>query len=120
MVSVLSESYQCDSLDGDAGGDHAASDDGEAGAERVAEDAAHAHAVHVLPRREDHGGQLGPVAPLRQGGHREGLDEDLAQHRECGHLGLITSCLYVSTTFFLLSLPEFFVDFLKFLLTLAS
>ena len=63
--------HQGDCPDGDALGDHAPAHDGQAGAEGVAEDAGHDHALDLLARGQDDGGQLRAVAPLSQEGHRE-------------------------------------------------
>ena len=85
----------------------------------MAEDPAHTDPVHVLPGGQDDCGQLGPVAPLGQGRHGEALDEDLAHQGHGGHFTSVVPALQISSTLFLLPLPQLLVDLLKLLLALV-
>lgn len=67
------------SSDGDFLRDHPATYHGKPGADGVSDDATDDHTVNVFAGTQDDRGQLGPVAPLRQERHREGLHEDSEQ-----------------------------------------
>ena len=113
---VCKWSHQGNSFNRDASGNHPPAHHCQSGAEGVAEYPAHTHPVHVLPGGEDHRGQLGPVPPLREGRHREGLDEDLARHGECCFFRLVGPSLQVAAALLLLPLPQLLIDLLQLLL----
>ena len=76
-----------------------------------------------LPLTEYDCGKLGPVSPLSQHGHGEGLDEYLAQEAEhCGRGTAVTATQFetAATAALLLLLAELLVDLLVLLLTLIG
>lgn len=67
------------SSDGDFLRNHPAAYHGEPGADGVTDHTTDDHTVYIFAGAQDDRGQLGPVAPLRQERHREGLHEDSEQ-----------------------------------------
>lgn len=86
MKSILGQqsfkpqlNIQLTSPHGDLLRNHASADDGQPGADGVPNHTANDDAVHVLTGRQNDRGQLGPVAPLGQEGHRERLHQNSQQ-----------------------------------------
>ncbi len=81
--------YKCadesERLGADLLGDQCPGHDGAARADAVADDPAQADPGHVVEARQDDGGQLRAVAPLRQEGHGEAVHEEPSSENKEGN-----------------------------------